>query len=119
MKDSEDDAALLVRELRRRGYDPLFGRVPRTDAAWTGTWSRSWRRNRDFLDERQSSRKNSSLADVEVNVSAVPYDRGRVLCLVAHDVTERKRVERALEEIGGAQPDSPRTPRRHPAEHRL
>ena len=72
-----------------------------------------------FLDERQSRRKDSSLAGVEVNVSAVPYDRGKVLCLVAHDVTERKRAERALEEIGGAQPDSPRTPRRHPAEHRL
>ena len=53
----------------------------------------------DFLDERQSRRKDSSLADVEVNVSAVPYDHGKVLCLVAHDMTERKRAERALEEI--------------------
>ena len=48
VEDSEDDAALLVRELRRGGYDPLFERVPKTDTAWTGTWSRSWRRNRTF-----------------------------------------------------------------------
>jgi len=55
------------------------------------------------LGERQYRRKDGSLTDVEVNVSAVPYDGRRVMCIVAHDVTERKRVERALEEIREAE----------------
>jgi PAS domain S-box-containing protein len=55
------------------------------------------------LGERQYRRKDGSLADVEVNVSAVPYDDGRAMCVVAHDVTERKQAERALEEIREAE----------------
>jgi PAS domain S-box-containing protein len=55
------------------------------------------------LGERQYCRKDGSLADVEVNVSAVPYDGGKAMCIVAHDVTERKRAERALEEIREAE----------------
>src|ERR687898_75091 len=51
------------------------------------------------LGERQYRRKDGSLADVEVNVSAVPYNGEKVMCVVAHDVTERKRAERMLEEI--------------------
>src|ERR687898_755607 len=48
------------------------------------------------LGERQYRRKDGSLADVEVNVSAVPYNGEKVMCVVAHDVTERKRAERML-----------------------
>jgi len=55
------------------------------------------------LGERQYRRKDGSLADVEVNVSAVPYDGGEAMCIVAHDVTERKQAERALEEIREAE----------------
>jgi PAS domain S-box-containing protein len=55
------------------------------------------------LGERQYRRKDGSLADVEVNVSAVPYDGGKAMCVVAHDVTERKQAERALEEIREAE----------------
>ena len=55
------------------------------------------------VGERQYRRKDGSLADVEVNVSAVTYGGGRVMCVVAHDVTERKRAERALEEIREAE----------------
>ncbi len=58
---------------------------------------------RQSLGERQYRRKDGSLADVEVNVSAVPYGEKRVMCIVAHDVTERKRAERALEEIREAE----------------
>src|SRR5215217_4642961 len=43
------------------------------------------------LGERQYRRKDGSLVDVEVNVSAVPYNGEKVMCVVAHDVTERKR----------------------------
>jgi PAS domain S-box-containing protein len=56
-----------------------------------------------FLGERQYRRKDGSLADVEVNVSAVPYNGEKVMCVVAHDVTERKRAERMLEEIREAE----------------
>ncbi|HYQ83426.1 MAG TPA: PAS domain S-box protein, partial [Rubrobacter sp.] len=55
------------------------------------------------LGERQDRRKDGSLADVEVNVSAVPYDGEKVMCIVAHDVTERKHAERMLEEIREAE----------------
>ncbi|MDP9411707.1 MAG: PAS domain-containing sensor histidine kinase, partial [Actinomycetota bacterium] len=53
--------------------------------------------------ERRYRRREGTLAEVEVNVSAVPYDGRRVMCVVAHDVTERKRAERALEEIREAE----------------
>jgi PAS domain S-box-containing protein len=58
---------------------------------------------RASLGERQYRRKDGSLADVEVNVSAVPYDGERAMCIVAHDVTERKRAEAMLEEIREAE----------------
>jgi PAS domain S-box-containing protein len=55
------------------------------------------------LGERQYRRKDGSLADVEVNVSAVPYNGEKVMCVVAHDVTGRKRAERMLEKIREAE----------------
>src|SRR5215208_5262376 len=55
------------------------------------------------LGERQYRRKDGSLADVEVNVSAVPYNGEKVMCVVAHDVTGRKRAECMLEEIREAE----------------
>jgi PAS domain S-box-containing protein len=55
------------------------------------------------LGERQYRRKDGSLADVEVNVSTVPYNGEKAMCIVAHDVTERKRAERMLEEIREAE----------------
>ncbi|HEX5851318.1 MAG TPA: PAS domain S-box protein [Rubrobacter sp.] len=58
---------------------------------------------RASLGERRYRRKDGTLADVEVNVSAVPYDGRRVLCVVAHDVTQRKRAEAMLEEIREAE----------------
>jgi PAS domain S-box-containing protein len=58
---------------------------------------------RASLGERQYRRKDGSLADVEVNVSAVPYDGERAMCIVAHDVTQRKRAEAMLEEIREAE----------------
>ncbi|MDQ3437918.1 MAG: PAS domain S-box protein [Actinomycetota bacterium] len=58
---------------------------------------------RRSLGERQYRRKDGSLADVEVNVSAVPYNGEKAMCVVAHDVTERKRAERMLDEIREAE----------------
>ena len=58
---------------------------------------------RASLGERRYRRKDGTLTDVEVNVSAVPYDGRRVMCVVAHDVTQRKRAEAMLEEIREAE----------------
>src|SRR5919107_1674172 len=58
---------------------------------------------RASLGERRYRRKDGTLADVEVNVSAVPYDGETVMYVVAHDVTQRKRAEAMLEEIREAE----------------
>jgi PAS domain S-box-containing protein len=49
-----------------------------------------------FLGERRYRRKDGSTVDVEVNVGAIPFTQSEVGCVVAHDVTERKRTETAL-----------------------
>ena len=48
--------------------------------------------------ERTYRRKDGSMVDVEVSMSAIPYDGNEVLCVVARDVTERKEAEEALSE---------------------
>jgi PAS domain-containing protein len=50
------------------------------------------------LGERSHRRKDGSLVDVEVNSSVVSYGRREALCVVAHDVTERKRAVQRLRE---------------------
>jgi PAS domain S-box-containing protein len=51
---------------------------------------------RRFVGERQYRRKDGSLIDVEVNAGAIFYSGLRALCVVAHDITERKKAEDAL-----------------------
>ncbi|MGI9050915.1 MAG: PAS domain S-box protein, partial [Rubrobacteraceae bacterium] len=46
-----------------------------------------------FLGERQYRRADGALVDVEVVVSAISYRGVDALCIVAHDVTERKQNE--------------------------
>ena len=48
---------------------------------------------RYYIGERKYRRKNGMLVDVEVNVSVVPYGGKEVMCVVAHDVTQRKQAE--------------------------
>jgi PAS domain S-box-containing protein len=58
-----------------------------------------------FVGERKYRRKNGSLADVEVSVSTILRNGRETLCIVAHDVTERKKNEEAqrfLAEIGAS-----------------
>ena len=57
---------------------------------------------RYVIGERRYLRKDGSLVDVEVNVSVVPYEGRDVMCIVAHDVTERKRAEENLRRSLGA-----------------
>ena len=48
------------------------------------------------IGERKYRRKDGSLADVEVNARAISYGGREVMCIVAHDVTVRKRIENNL-----------------------
>jgi PAS domain S-box-containing protein len=46
-----------------------------------------------FVGERKYRRKDDSLVDVEVSASTILRDGRETLCVVAHDVTERKKNE--------------------------
>ena len=46
-----------------------------------------------FVGERKYRRKDDSLIDVEVSASTILHDGRETLCVVAHDVTERKQAE--------------------------
>jgi PAS domain S-box-containing protein len=48
-----------------------------------------------FVGERKYCRKDGSLMDVEVSASIILRDGRETLCVVAHDVTERKQNEEA------------------------
>jgi PAS domain S-box-containing protein len=56
-----------------------------------------------FIGERQYRRKDGSPVDVEVSGSTITYDGREVLCIVAHDVTERIRAEERLREVREAE----------------
>ena len=51
-----------------------------------------------YLGERRYRRKDGSLVDVEVSASAIYYDGGEAMSVVAHDITERKKAEEALDD---------------------
>src|SRR5215210_2066675 len=48
-----------------------------------------------FVGERKYRRKDGSLVDVEVSASTIFRDGRETMCVVAHDVTERKKNEEA------------------------
>ena len=58
-----------------------------------------------FIGERRHRRKDGSLVDVEVSSSVIPYGDGEALCVVVHDITERKRsaerLQRSLDALLG------------------
>ncbi|HEV8224077.1 MAG TPA: PAS domain S-box protein [Rubrobacteraceae bacterium] len=56
-----------------------------------------------YLGERRYRRKDGSLVDVEVSASAIYYDGGEAMSIVAHDITERKKAEEALDEAREAE----------------
>jgi PAS domain S-box-containing protein len=57
---------------------------------------RIMREGQRSIGERQYRCKNGTLADMEVSASVVPYGSREAMCIVAHDVTERKRAEAKL-----------------------
>jgi PAS domain S-box-containing protein len=52
---------------------------------------------RHFIGERRYRRKDETLMDVEVSASVVPYGSREVVCILAHDVTERRLAEKGLQ----------------------
>jgi PAS domain S-box-containing protein len=48
--------------------------------------------------ERQWRQKDGSLLDVWVSASAISYGGRKMICAIGRDVTERKRIEQALQE---------------------
>ena len=48
---------------------------------------------RHFIGERRYRRKDGSLIDVEVSADALAYGGRPAICVVAHDVTQRKMAE--------------------------
>ena|GEM_PF-579517 len=68
-----------------------------------GNVIRVLREGRLSLGVRQYRRKDGGLVDVEISISLVSYGGRRAMCVVAHDVTGRRRAERALGEIREAE----------------
>ena len=56
------------------------------------------REGQRFVGQRKYRRKDGSLMDVEASGTIVVRDGRETLCVVAHDVTERARMQRLLEE---------------------
>jgi diguanylate cyclase (GGDEF)-like protein/PAS domain S-box-containing protein len=50
-----------------------------------------------FIGERRHRRKDGSIVDVEVSSSVISYGKGEALCVIVHDITERKRLEVKLQ----------------------
>src|SRR5918912_134918 len=59
----------------------------------------------EFIGERRHRRKDGSLVDVEVSSSVISYGGGKALCVIVHDITERKRsaerLQRSLDALLG------------------
>src|ERR671915_1329492 len=58
-----------------------------------------------FIGERRHRRKDGSLVDLEVSSSVISYGDGEALCVIVHDITERKRsaerLQRSLDALLG------------------
>ncbi len=54
-------------------------------------------RNDQLFKERHFRRKDGTIADVEINASAIFYRGKEMFCVVVHDVAERKRAALAMQ----------------------
>ena len=95
-----DSLGYAPEELREMTLYDVVAHDPESIDANTEEILREGRRS---LGTRRYRRRDGTHAIVEVNVSAIPYGGRRAMCIVAHDVTERKRAEQALEEIREAE----------------
>ncbi|MBA2714375.1 MAG: PAS domain S-box protein, partial [Rubrobacteraceae bacterium] len=51
----------------------------------------------EFIGERRHRRKDGSLINVEVGSSVISYGGGEALCVIVHDITERRRSAERLQ----------------------
>src|SRR5215218_7403588 len=51
----------------------------------------------EFIGERRHRRKDGSLVHVEVGSSVISYGGGEALCVIVHDITERRRSAERLQ----------------------
>jgi PAS domain S-box-containing protein len=51
----------------------------------------------EFIGERRHRRKDGSVVDVEVGSSVISYGGGEALCVIVHDITERRRSAERLQ----------------------
>lgn len=56
-----------------------------------------------YLGERVYLRKDGTFLEVEVGAAAISYGDLEAMCVVAHDITERKEAEEALSEVREAE----------------
>lgn len=61
------------------------------------------RRGTEKMGETKFRRRDGTLAEVEVGASIIPYGGGEAVCIVSHDISDRRRMERALGEIREAE----------------
>lgn len=55
-------------------------------------------RREPMIEERQYLAKDGTVVDVRVSASLISYQGREVLCTVVHDISERKKAEKALQE---------------------
>lgn len=53
---------------------------------------------RPIIGERQYKRRDGSLVDISASASVIQYGGRQVMCTVVHDISERKRAQKMLEE---------------------
>lgn len=85
------------------GYDPeelvgmrLYDYVVHDRQDIDSTIKHVLERGNYYVGERQYRRKDGILLEVDVYVSKISYKNRNALCIVAHNITERKRTEESL-----------------------
>ncbi|MCZ7356695.1 MAG: ATP-binding protein [Candidatus Methanoperedens sp.] len=71
----------------------LYDMIPRDHETVNRSVESIKKEKHKFLGEQRYTRKDGSTVDVEVSANLITYDGKEVLCVVVHDITERKRAE--------------------------
>jgi PAS domain S-box-containing protein len=90
-----DTLGYSVEELRRITLYDIVAHDPESIERNMGT---VMKHRRYFIGQRKYRRKDGTLLDFEVSASTSVREAREVFCVVAHDVTERARIQKLLEE---------------------
>ena len=52
--------------------------------------------NHQFTGEQQYRRQDGQIIDVEINANLISHDGREVFCIIVHDITKRKQIEKQL-----------------------